>query len=541
VLRTNKSITIWPFDLKECMPQGFYWRRFKAPTVANGARHLRAFLTALCLLAILGLGRTADAASAENYLVGAVYKSFVTAFYDRSNKVLYDIPIPEGDWQLVAQRIRKSKSGELFQDLLLVHLNGTKMDGYVRINFYPHSYYGRWSDEPCAGAHLYANDFGKKLWSKKCLTIDPHIYAFSSDEELNQQAQDYLHKRQIGWRLPSLAMSYFQLGDSGKYLSVHYGVFVEELGLGIPVSPWSESIVSADPQKTELLHAFSRYANVYADLIEKSYNQNRFRNTLGFFSRVAQEGTQAVAQTSAPPLVLSPSVRRALVIGNNRYLHVPALTNAVADAKALAAMLGRYGYAVSLHTDVPEKRMKAALRNFKNTVQEGDEVAVFYAGHGVQLGAANYLLPVDVVRNNAEQVKDEAIALQKILDDMGERKAKLTLAVIDACRDNPFPGFGRGIDSNSQRPAPTSLATGQMVVFSAGAGQQALDRLGPSDTHKNSLFTRVFLVEMQKPGVGIDKMVRNVRMEVFTQAKAVGHEQVPAIYDQVVGDFFFSR
>jgi len=44
---------------------------------------------------------------------------------------------------------------------------------------------------------------------------------------------------------------------------------------------------------------------------------------------------------------------------------------------------------------------------------------------------------------------------------------------------------------------------------------------------------------MQKPGVTIDKMVRNVRNEVVQIAKSVGHEQVPAIYDQVVGDFFF--
>jgi hypothetical protein len=138
-------------------------------------------------------------------------------------------------------------------------------------------------------------------------------------------------------------------------------------------------------------------------------------------------------------------------------------------------------------------------------------------------------------------VKDEAIPLQRILDDMTEKKAKFTLAMLDACRDNPFKGAGRSIGGNSRGLAPTSAATGQMVVFSAGAGQQALDRLGPGDKVRNGLFTRVFLQEMHRPGVSIDKIVRNVRTEVVNLARNVGHEQVPAIYDQVVGEFYFVK
>ena len=78
-----------------------------------------------------------------------------------------------------------------------------------------------------------------------------------------------------------------------------------------------------------------------------------------------------------------------------------------------------------------------------------------------------------------------------------------------------------------------------MVIFSAGAGQQALDRLGPNDKDPNGLFTRVFLREMHKPGLSVDRVVRSVRTEVVNLARSVGHEQVPAIYDQVVGEFFF--
>ncbi len=76
-------------------------------------------------------------------------------------------------------------------------------------------------------------------------------------------------------------------------------------------------------------------------------------------------------------------------------------------------------------------------------------------------------------------------------------------------------------------------------MFSAGTGQQALDRLGPQDSEPHGLFTRVLLKEIDKPGVSIERLVRNVRNEVARLSKTVGHEQVPAVYDQTLGDFFF--
>jgi hypothetical protein len=131
--------------------------------------------------------------------------------------------------------------------------------------------------------------------------------------------------------------------------------------------------------------------------------------------------------------------------------------------------------------------------------------------------------------------------LQRILDDMSERKAKLTLAVIDACRDNPFRMAGRNAGASSRGLAPTTAATGQMVIFSAGAGQKALDNLGPSDKTRNGVFTRVFVQELKQRGLSIDALARRTRSEVVKLARSIGHEQVPAIYDQVVGEFFLLK
>jgi len=242
------------------------------------------------------------------------------------------------------------------------------------------------------------------------------------------------------------------------------------------------------------------------------------------------------ANPSAVPLLTEHRV--ALVIGNDNYQNVTKLENARADARAIANSLRAAGFDVDLRIDIAEKAMKEAVRIFKSKVGGGDVAVFYYSGHGVQLGAANYLLPVDVRGESEDQLKDDALPLQRVLDDLQDQKAKFSLAIIDACRDNPFKGAGQRA-LGGRGLAPPTAANGQMVLFSAGSGQRALDKTGPGDRSENGVFTRVLLEEMDKPDVPVDRVLKNVRQRVVQIAKSVDHDQVPAIYDQVVGDFFF--
>jgi len=244
--------------------------------------------------------------------------------------------------------------------------------------------------------------------------------------------------------------------------------------------------------------------------------------------------TAEALKTNKPP-----ASRKALVFGNDKYINIDPLANAAFDASSMGESLKSLGYDVTLKLNATQKEMISALRNFKATVKPGDEVTFFYAGHGVQLGQSNFILPIDITGESEDQIKDDAVPLDRILDDMSERKAKFTLVVVDACRNNPFKSNKRSIGVATRGLAPTNTANGQMIVFSAGAGQTALDKLGPNDKEKNGVFTRVFIKEMQKDGASIDRVVRNVRGQVVELAKSVNHEQVPAIYDQVIGEFYF--
>ncbi len=230
--------------------------------------------------------------------------------------------------------------------------------------------------------------------------------------------------------------------------------------------------------------------------------------------------------------------RLALVIGNDTYQHADPLGNARADARAVADALKATNFKVTLKQDVGLQAMKEALRTFKNEVAGGDEVVFYYAGHGVQLEGNNYMIPVDTAGDSADQLKDDSVSLQRVLDDMQDQKARFTLAIIDACRDNPFKGNGRALRTRGL--APVTAADGQAVLYSAGAGQEALDNLGPRDKDPNGVFTRVLIKEMKTPGLSFDQVIHDVRDQVVQLAKSVDHVQTPGYYSQFTGDFYFT-
>jgi hypothetical protein len=254
------------------------------------------------------------------------------------------------------------------------------------------------------------------------------------------------------------------------------------------------------------------------------------------------EREEAERKKNAPPTVFA--MRRALLIGNDTYKYADVLKNAREDARAMAAELKGFGYEVTLRLDQNQKEMQATLRDFRESIKEGDEVLFYFSGHAVEIDGKNFLTPIDTIGMNQNQLADDSIDLKSsVLDPFTRKKAKLTLALIDACRNNPFlkTSSTRSVVGGSKGLAPTTPATGQLIVYSAGSGQTALDRLGESDNVKNGLFTRVFLQEMKKVDLPIDRVIKNVRTEVVRLARTIGHDQVPAIYDEVVGDFYFKK
>ncbi|MGH6925102.1 MAG: caspase family protein [Propylenella sp.] len=234
--------------------------------------------------------------------------------------------------------------------------------------------------------------------------------------------------------------------------------------------------------------------------------------------------------------------RIALVIGNDAYAELPALRKAGADAADFAALLDEKGFdQVLLRRDLTGVGIDLAVSEFLEAIAPGDTAVFFYSGHGWSDGGQNFLVGTDVPKTvGGLALSRLSVPLQNgangVIDEMARRGAALKVVVVDACRDNPFvsnvPGRNVGLGRGLTRVEPPN---GTFVVFSAGAGQVALDRLSDADAERNSVFTRTFLPLLRADQPLLDA-VKTTQGRVYELARLVHHEQEPAYYDQVRGD-----
>lgn len=221
------------------------------------------------------------------------------------------------------------------------------------------------------------------------------------------------------------------------------------------------------------------------------------------------------------------SARIALVIGNAAYPGVAALRNATNDANDMAAKLRTLHFDVTLNLDVGLKDMLRTLTAFGNKIKPGSEVLVYYAGHGMQVRGKNYLIPVDAEISSEISVSSEAVDVDQLLDKLAH--ARLSMIILDACRNNPFERRFRG---GGQGLAFINAPSGTLIAYATAPGKVASDGDG-----RNGLYTRELLAAMDLPGLKVEDVFKRVRANV---ARATGESQVPWEASSLTGDFFFS-
>jgi hypothetical protein len=230
----------------------------------------------------------------------------------------------------------------------------------------------------------------------------------------------------------------------------------------------------------------------------------------------------------------------ALVVGNDAYENQPALAKAVGDAHAMRATLEKLGFEVRLAENLDYAGMVGALANFQSSIEPGDTVALHFSGHGVAANGRNYLLPVDFPQ--PESGRQGEVLLPRLAFDAGEivdglrsQGAGLTLAVFDACRDNALTSGTRSIGM-SRGLVRMDPPRGVFVMFSAGPGELAADRLSDEDPAATSVFTRVFIPILETPGLTLVEIAKRTQVKVSELAATVDHQQFPDYSDRVIGD-----
>ena len=232
----------------------------------------------------------------------------------------------------------------------------------------------------------------------------------------------------------------------------------------------------------------------------------------------------AVAVTLAFPASTNTQTKVALVIGNGAYKGVPELANPTNDATAVAAAFLRLGFSVRLVTDASYDEMRRALLEFSQKARDSEMAIVFFAGHGIELGGENWLIPVDADLKTDLDTEQEAISLRSVML-MASAASKLGIVMLDACRSNPFIGkvkrsiATREVSRGLSRVEPTNNV---LVVYAAKDGTTASD--GSSD---HSPFTTALLKHLETAGLEVTFLFRNVRDDVIA---ATHNEQQRFVY-----------
>jgi len=233
------------------------------------------------------------------------------------------------------------------------------------------------------------------------------------------------------------------------------------------------------------------------------------------------------------PAMAAAEKRIALLIGNSSY-DVAPLANPVNDVQDMGTTLQGVGFEVIQKQNLDAQAMKLAIREFGNRMKQEKDAAgfFFYAGHGVQVNGKNYLLPVGRNYKSEQDVEDFAIEINFLMKSLEEASNRISVVVLDACRNNPFyTRKTRAIGSTYKGLAPMDAPSGSLVAFSTAPGTEASDGSG-----RNGLYSKYLLTNMRIPGLTIEQVFKRTRDAVERES---GGHQSPREESSLKGDDFF--
>jgi hypothetical protein len=247
------------------------------------------------------------------------------------------------------------------------------------------------------------------------------------------------------------------------------------------------------------------------------------------------------------------AARHALVVGAQSYENAPTLASALADADAVARELTLRRFEVTTLRDPDLETLRRATETFVAKADAGDVMLFYWSGHAVETDGVRVLLPVGApALTPGVEVRENGLEVESLMRRLRATSARARIAIIDGCRDDPSaaqpivatPAVSPPTGLSMWQSAPARLGapggSGEFVLFSASAGQQAIDRIDHNDTSPYSLFTRELLRVWSDPEIEIRAMAEELQVRVASAASRIGHAQTPSYHDSLVGEVYLS-
>jgi uncharacterized caspase-like protein len=175
------------------------------------------------------------------------------------------------------------------------------------------------------------------------------------------------------------------------------------------------------------------------------------------------------------------------------------------------------GFKVKRIEDFKIQQIEGVIKDFSSTVQPGDDVVVYYSGHGVLSRGMNYLIAVNAEIQSESDLPTNSLNLSKLIDSLADAKPHSKLLFVDAGLDNPFAENSEGADSGEPKIRQVSADTS--IQFATSPGYVATDGAGP-----NGLYTTALLRELGTPNQPLQDVLKRVELSVRTASKGA---QIP--------------
>ena len=221
----------------------------------------------------------------------------------------------------------------------------------------------------------------------------------------------------------------------------------------------------------------------------------------------------------------SQEAKNALLIANSDYSEIKSLSQPVPEGEELKTALESIGFSVMFVKNANRDEMFDSLLEFRNKTKKAGGIAFFhYGGHAVQIDGKNYLIPINSKIDDEEQIRYRCVELDEVMDSM---TGESNVVVLDSCRNDPFPngkhrgGDTRGLAAVSRKPKNS------IIVYSAGAGETALD----------GVYTPALTKRITEKGKSIEEVLKEVRNDVL---RATAGQQLPGEYRQLVSDVYLA-
>lgn len=236
--------------------------------------------------------------------------------------------------------------------------------------------------------------------------------------------------------------------------------------------------------------------------------------------------------SQANPAVAIPAEagkRTALVIGNSEY-QIGRLRNPANDAQDMAEALMKLRFDVTLELNADLENMEHAISEFGRHLYQGGVGLFYYAGHGVQVGGENYLIPVNAAIESESDVRYKAVNIGQVLGKMGEARNGFNIVILDACRDNPFAKEFRS-SSRGLAVVNSSFVKGTLIAYATSPGKVASD-----GEDRNGLYTQHLLQHISTPGLPVEQVFKLVLQSVERDTNGT---QSPWTSSSFSGNFSF--